>query len=272
VFRDLARLPEAAVRVLRGQGGRKPLRAADILAEWSARGVPEARVPAVALAAALAGGDARRKVGAPVISVSGGRWVPAEWVAGEEIAALERKVDAAAVQHASVLRRTILRRLGEMPAAAFQQVVVALLAAMGFRDLRPFDEPAAPADRVAPAGAGDALLLRARMPYGPAEVEVVVLVVRTAPGRFVGDEQIAGLRGRMPRTGACGGVVVTTGRIGDVARRDLTPPNAIPLLAIEHDALADRLLEHRIGIVARCLEVPMVDPDVFGQAGEPDRG
>jgi len=244
---------------------RRPLRAAEILAQWASRNVPEGRMPPAALAVALTAADAASRVGAPLLGLSGGRWVPTEWAWGDETAALERKIGEAAAQHLAAVRRTMLRRLCELPLAAFQQTVVALLAAEGFRDIRALED-------VAPNG-GDPLLLRARMPYGPAEISMIVLVVRGAPGKFVSEEQVAALRGRLPRTGACGGAIVTTGRVSDVARRDLVPPNAIPLLAIEHEALAERLLAHRIGMRVRCLEVPALDPELFGGGvGEGDRG
>jgi hypothetical protein len=260
---DLGRVAEGALRLLRGQSQHRSMRANEILAAWASRGAPEAKLPPAALAAALGAADASTRVGAGLVSLTGGRWAPTEWAWGDEPAALEKKVAEAAAQHLAAVRRTLLRRLAEMPLAAFQQIVVALLAAEGFRDIRPVED--------APANGGDPLLLRARMPYGPAEIAMVVLVVRGAPGRFVTEEQVAALRGRLPRTGACGGAIVTTGRVSDMARRDLVPPNAIPLLAIEQEALADRLLGHRIGVRVRCLEVPALDPDALGGLGEGDR-
>lgn len=260
---DLGRVAETALRWLRGGSGRRPLRVAELLAQWSGRGMPEGRLPAAAVTAALAAADAGVRVGSSLVGVSSGRWAPTEWAWGEEVAVLERRVGEAVAQHQAALRRTVLRRLAELPLPAFQQLVVALLAAEGFRELRAMDEP---------AGAPDALLLRGRMPYGPAEIAMVVLVVRAAPGRFIGEDQAAVLRGRLSRTGACGGAIYTTGRVSDAARRDLVPPNAIPLLAVEHEALVDRLLAHRIGIRVRTLELPVLDPDVYGTLPEPERG
>jgi hypothetical protein len=254
---------ETTLRWLRGGSGRRPLRVAELLAQWSGRNMPEGRLPPAAVAAALAAADAGVRAGGSLVGVSNGRWAPTEWAWGEEVAALERRVGEAVTQHQAALRRTVLRRLAEMPLPAFQQLVVALLVAEGFRELRPMDEP---------TGAPDALLLRGRMPYGPAEIAMVVLVVRAAPGRFIGEEQAVALRGRLPRTGACGGAIYTTGRVSDAARRELVPPNAIPLLAVEHEALVDRLLLHRIGIRSRSLELPAMDPDVYGTLPEADRG
>jgi hypothetical protein len=253
---DLGRAAEAVLRLLRSQGGRRPLRLPEILAQLASRGFPEGKLPPPALAAVLAGADGSSRVGAPFVGLSGGRWAAAEWVWGDESAALERRIGEAVGPYLAALRRAILRRLAEMPLPTFQQIIAALLAAEGFRDIRPLEDAA--------ANGGEQLLLRARMPYGPAEISMIVLVVRGAPGRFISEDQVAILRGRLPRTGACGGAIVTLGRVSDAARRDLVPPNAIPLLAVEHDALAERLLAHRIGVRARCLEVPALDPDVFG--------
>jgi hypothetical protein len=253
---DLGRAADAVLRVLRSQGGRRPLRLPEILAQLASRGYAEGKLPSPALAAALAAADGSSRVGAPFVGLSGGRWAPAEWVWGDESAALERKIGEAVPPYLAALRRAILRRLAEMPLPSFQQIIVALLAAEGFRDIRPLEDTA--------GNGGEQLLLRARMPYGPAEISMIVLVVRGAPGRFVSEDQVAILRGRLPRTGACGGAIVTLGRVSDAARRDLVPPNAIPLLAVEHEALAERLLAHRIGVRVRCLEVPALDPDVFG--------
>lgn len=259
---DLGRLAETALRWLRGRSGRQPLRVADLLAQWSARNMPEGRLSPASVAAALAAADGGVRVGSSLVAVSGGRWAPSEWVWGEEVAAQDRRVGEAVTQHQAALRRFLLRRLADLPLPAFQQIVVALLVAEGFRDLRPVDEP---------VGA-ESLLLRGRMPYGPAEIPMVVLVVRASPGRFLGEEQAAALRGRLPRTGACGGAIYTTGRLSDAARRDLVPPNSIPLLAVEHEALVDRLVAHRIGMCVRTVELPVPDPDLYGTLPEPERG
>jgi hypothetical protein len=260
---DLGRAAEVALRWLRGGSSRRPLRVGELLAQWNGRGMPEGRMPPAALASALAAADAGVRVGSSLVGLSGGRWAPTEWAWGDEVAALERRVGEAVAQHQAALRRTVLRRLSELPLAVFQQLTIALLAAEGFRELRPMDEP---------AGSPESLLLRGRMPYGPAEIAMVVLVVRAAPGRFIGEDQAAALRGRLPRTGACGGAIYTTGRLSDAARRDLVPPNAIPLLAVEHEALVERLLAHRIGIRSRVVELPALDPDVFAALSEPERG
>lgn len=259
---DLGRLAETALRWLRRSPQRRPLRVAELLAQWSGRNMAEGRLSPASVAAALAAADAGTRVGSSLVGLSGGRWAPAEWAWGEEVAAQERRVGEAAAQHQAALRRFVLRRLAELPLPAFQQIVVALLAAEGFRELRPLDEP---------AGA-ESLLLRGRMPYGPAEIPMIVLVVRAAPGRFLAEEQAAALRGRLPRTGACGGAIYTTGRLSDAARRDLVPPNSIPLLAVEHEALVERLLAHRIGIRVRSLELPVPDPELYGTLPEPERG
>ncbi|NMC68492.1 MAG: hypothetical protein GYA57_00320, partial [Myxococcales bacterium] len=259
---DLGRLAETALRWLRRSPQRRPLRVAELLAQWSGRNMAEGRLSPASVAAALAAADAGTRVGSSLVGLSGGRWAPAEWAWGEEVAAQERRVGEAAAQHQAALRRFVLRRLAELPLPTFQQIVVALLAAEGFRELRPLDEP---------AGA-ESLLLRGRMPYGPAEIPMIVLVVRAAPGRFLAEEQAAALRGRLPRTGACGGAIYTTGRLSDAARRDLVPPNSIPLLAVEHEALVERLLAHRIGIRVRSLELPVPDPELYGTLPEPERG
>jgi len=222
--------------------------------------MPEGRLSPACVAAALGAADGGMRIGCSLVRLSGERWVPAEWAWGEEVAALERRVGEAAAQHQAAVRRFVLRRLAELPLPAFQQMVVALLVAEGFRELRSLDEPVGP----------ESLLLRGRMPYGPAEIPMVVLVVRVAPGRFLAEDQVAALRGRLPRTGACGGAIYTTGRLSDAARRDLVPPNSIPLLAVEHEALVERLLVHRIGIRVRSFELPVPDPELYGTLPEPE--
>lgn len=257
---DMSRLAETALRWLRRSPNRRPLALADLLAQWKGQKMGEARLPAASVATALAAADAGARVGSSLVGVSGGRWAPAEWVWGEEVAAQERRIGEAVAQHRAALRRFVLRRLTEMPLPAFHQIVVALLAAEGFRDLRPLHEP---------AGA-KSLLLRARMPYGPAEIPMMVLVVRGVPGRLIEERQTAPLRERLPRTGAWGAAIYTTGLLSDAARHDLVPPNAIPLLVVEHEALVDRLVAHRIGMRLRSLEVPVPDPDLFGTLAEPE--
>ena len=257
---DLGRAAESALRLLRSLGGRRPLRAGEILSQWNSRGAPEGKMPPAALAAALASADGSQRVGGPLVGLPGGRWAPAEWVWGDDAASIERRLGETTAQYLAALRRTILRRLGDMPLAAFQQVAVALLAAEGFRDIRPMEDAA--------ANGADQLLLRARMPYGPAEISMVVLVVRGTPGKLVGEDQVATLRGRLPRTGASGGAILTLGRVSDVARRDLVPPNAIPLLAIEYEAFAERMLERGVGVRSRCLPLPALDPEILGPFGD----
>jgi hypothetical protein len=244
---------EAVLRALRGSRGRRPLRPAEILQEWKGRGGPESRFSRAELLAALALGDAAQRAGAPVVSLPGSRWAPADWLLGDDAAALERKAVEATERHRAVVGRLLLKRLAEMPAADFQTIAAALLRAEGFRELRPLDRP--------PAGPG--LLLRGRRPYGPAEVDAIVLVLQLPPNRFVPEDQIAGLRGLLPRAGAGSGVIVTTGRVGELAHRDLAPPNAVPLLALEQDALVERLVLHRIGIRFRTLELSLPDPELF---------
>ncbi|MDI7269551.1 MAG: hypothetical protein QME96_16300, partial [Myxococcota bacterium] len=243
-----------------GSGAAGALTVAEIMREWAARRSAEADTPLPAVEAGLARADAGRRLGGTLHALSGGRWATLESASGDEVAACEQRTLAAVTQQEAAVRRVLLRRLMELPAPAFHEAAISLLAAEGFRDIEPVAGPTPDAH----GGRNEARLLRARASFGPAEIAAMVLVARVPPGKLVPSEQIALLRGRLPEVGACQGVIVTTGRIAESMHRDLVPPNAVPLLAIEQDDLLARLVRHGIGVRMRTADVPVLDPEAFG--------
>lgn len=149
--------------------------------------------------------------------------------------------------------KQLRRRLGELGTGALELVVVGLLEATGHRDLRP----------VRRGREGSTLLARKR--EGSLEARVVVRLVRTS--REVSRNDLQELRKEIALQNAQLGLLIAAGELGRDARTEALLPGAWVQLWTG-DALAERMVEKRIGMQVATVDLHDVDETFLRKARE----
>src|SRR5690606_29284788 len=139
-----------------------------------------------------------------------GRLALTEWYLPTEAARLERDARRASMAQREVVHRAFLRKLGELPTAAFAELMATWLNAEGVSALRAVRRP---------GRSGVELHLAGTIRRGQEEVRIAILVLRD--GRDLRAERIVEIRGALHHYGnAAMAWVVTTGRVEPQAREE----------------------------------------------------
>lgn len=165
------------------------------------------------------------------------------------------KLAALDEQRRTVLR-TLRRRIASLDVGALERVSVALLEAMGFRELN-----MARRNKEGP-------LYLARHRWGAGELRYAVRVLR--PGRDIGRSEVQELRKDVSHFSAQIGIVFGAAECSREAKAEANVPGATPVMLYGNEALAETLIETGLGVSRRMIEWLEYDESFFVSVGAGD--
>jgi hypothetical protein len=242
---------------------RKPVthaRAAELLiSKGRLAGSPASLAPTVA-AAVRADGLRRGALGARFRQVDG-LLALTEWYLPKSVAKHEREAREAAEKQRSRVHRAFLRKLEDLPAAGFAELVATWLNAEGVGSLRAVRRP---------GSSGVELHLAGTLRRGQEEVHVALLVLRD--GKDLDAQRIVEIRGALHHYGnASAAWVVTTGRVGKKAREEVEVAGAPPCVLYDGDALAEAMESRGVGLCSVSVPLAAIDLSLLDALrGEPE--
>jgi restriction endonuclease Mrr len=185
--------------------------------------------------------------------VVGNRVGLSEWLLDGELLRLEREIISLSERYREAMRRTLARKLQEIPHRAVGELVVLLLERLGVTDLT----------AVRRTGAhGAELHLSGKAAAAGGEMRVAIVVRRD--GREIGRERVTELRGALHHYGpAHAGWLITTGQVLSGAREEASANGAAPVSLWDGAALARLCEEHGIGVSFTRVSLPVPDADLF---------
>jgi hypothetical protein len=173
-----------------------------------------------------------------------------DWAMGPDLARLEIDVMAAVERYREAARRTMLRRIQELPGHAFVELALLTLERIGMVNIRPIRRAGSP---------GGEAHFAAIHRTGSDEIRTGIIVRKD--GREIGRERVSDLRGALHHYGnATGGWLITTGQVLSGAREEAATANAAPI-ALYDGLTFCRLLEDNDVAVIRT-RFPVAIPDL----------
>ncbi len=267
----------------RGAERKRPLVAAEAVFEWLAQrqsGAPLAEVAAdfsakgliseglannlPSLTAALLEDNRRRTEAGrkPAFIVDGERVTLVEFPSPAALTEVERSPQtplgrpAAAASLVAEGRRACVRalrsRLADLETAGFEHVCAALLEKMGMRDLRVAKR------------SKDGPLYLARQRWGVSDLRVAVKLVRGR--REIGRADVTELRKDLAHYSAQMAMLLAPGEAGREARADASAAAQAPVALFAGEALAEELVDLRVGVSVEVVEIADVDEAFFAAA------
>ncbi len=150
--------------------------------------------------------------------------------------------------------RQVRRRLCALDLAALERAAVALLDAQGYRELN-----------LVRRSVKEGPLYLARRKWGSGELRYVVRVFPA--GREIARAQVQELRRDLARYSAQLGIAFATGECSREAKSEGNLPGTAPVLLYGAEAFGEALVETRLGVHERVLEVPEYDDAFFASLG-----
>ncbi|MET4697268.1 restriction system protein [Constrictibacter sp. MBR-5] len=170
----------------------------------------------------------------------------------------EEQIEAAYQAVQSALRTELLERIAQNSPAFFEQVIVALLVAMGYGGSH--RNAAAQLGRSGDGGV-DGVINEDRLGLD----RVYVQAKRYASGNTVGRPDVQAFVGSLVGLGATKGVFVTTSSFSPQAV-DFVRHLSQRVILIEGQRLADLMIEHGVGVrLSRAIEFKRLDEDFFAE-------
>lgn len=214
---------------------------------------------ATQLAAALRGDNLRRQGQGlrPRFRFSNGRVAPTEWILGPDLVRMEQEAQMAIDRYRDTARRTLLRRIQELPGHAFVELALVALEKCGMSNLK--------------------LVKRAGSPGGEAHFAAVHRTgsddIRTAivirkDGREIGRERVADLRGALHhydvgRGPAVVGWLITTGQVLSGAREEAGATSAPPIALYDGLGFCKLLEDQEVGVVRTRMTIAIPDLELL---------
>ncbi|MBC7173958.1 MAG: restriction endonuclease, partial [Polyangiaceae bacterium] len=240
-----------ALESLGGQRPRPLSRVADeLVRRGRLSGDPAALVPT--LAAAARADDAKREARQhrPRFRLHGDEVGLLEWALPPEAARVEREVEQAARKQRDFVRRAFIRRLSELPTAAFMELLATWLNVVGVTALRGIRRP---------GSSGGELHLAGLLKQGPLETPLAIVIVRD--GGSIGREKVVEIRGGLHHYGSASAAwLITLGQVLSGAREEASAAGAVPCALFDGQELARSMEEARVGL--RTYVVPVVGLDI----------
>jgi restriction endonuclease Mrr len=205
--------------------------------------------------ASLRADNARRAAAGqrPRFKISDRRIAPSDWSLDNETLRLERELLQGAERYREHVRKTVLRKLQELPQRSVGELILVLLERVGYSDFQTVKRPGT-------HGAELHLSGRLSLPHGEYRAALVI----RRDGREIGRERVTELRGALHHYGpAQVGCLITTGQALSGAREEASAPNATPVNLIDGLALVRMCEDEGIGVVRTNLNLPVPDVDLF---------
>ena len=189
--------------------------------------------------------------GAPGVGLTG-------WYHSRELVQRERDAMRGLDRYVEQVRRSFLRKLGDLPAGGFAELLATWLNYEGVGALRGVRRPGSSGTEMHFAG------VRRR---GPEEVRIGILVLRGARedgAAPVGRERVTELRGSAHHYGNATELwIVTTGAVQSGAREEASAQATVPVALFDGLTLAQCMEQARIGMTPVAVLVPSLDLDLF---------
>ena len=181
--------------------------------------------------------------------LTGGRWALWEWGIGGDAADLGLRVEEAADRQRDATRRKLHRKLAELPAPTFEQIVVLLLGKLGYGNV----------DIVGRVEGETHFVARERRGVA----DVVVAVVGRRDQRELTPERVAALRGVLHRFEASQGWILTTGPVSTAAREEAGAPVVAQVVVTDGLGLGRLCQEQGVGVCDVAVRTTYLDLDFF---------
>ena len=176
-----------------------------------------------------------------------------DWYLPKEAARAQQDARKAASRLRELVHRAFLKKLADLPAAGFAELIATWLNAEGIGGLRAVRRP---------TSSGNELHLAGVRRRGQEEVRVAILVMRGR--RELAADRIVEIRGALHHYGnASEAWVVTTGRLAEACRAELGAAGVPPCTAFDGDALAAAMEQRGVGLRAVTLPVCALDLELL---------
>jgi restriction endonuclease Mrr len=221
------------------------------------RGRLQADIPqgqALLEAAARADNLRRQSTGQrPRFRIGDRRVALTDWATDTELQRIERDLYAVVERYKEQAKRSLLRRIQELPQRSFGELALLLLERVGFTELCPVRRPGTH---------GAELHLTGRL-LGPSG-EMRTAVVLRRDGREIGRERVTELRGALHHYGpANAGWLITAGQVLSGAKEEANAVGAAPVHLVDGMGLVRLMEEHAIGTSRITLNLPVADIELL---------
>lgn len=251
-------LADATVMILSGfdrtQG---PVQARSIVDALLRRGrlTGDAMTASAQLTAALRADNLRRQANGQrprFRFAQGPRVALTDWALSSDLVRLELEAISAVERYREAARRTMLRKLQELPGHALIELVLLGLERVGMSNVRAVRRAGAP---------GGEAHFAATHRTGTDEIRTAIVVRKD--GREIGRERVSDLRGALHHYGpASAGWLITTGQVLSGAREEAGAP-AAPIALFDGIALCRLLEESDVGVIRTRLTTAIPDLELY---------
>ncbi len=181
---------------------------------------------------------------------NGQRVALTDWGLGPDLARLELDVMAAIERYRETARRTMLRRLQELPGHAFLELALFALERAGMVNIRAVRRAGSP---------GGEAHFAAIHKTGTDEIRTAIILRKD--GREIGRERVTDLRGALHHYGpASAGWLITTGQVLSGAREEAAAMSAPPIALYDGVSFARLLEDNDVGVIKT--RFPIAIPDL----------
>jgi hypothetical protein len=175
-----------------------------------------------------------------------------DWALSGEVVRLELDAIAAIERYREAARRTMLRKLQELPGHALIELVLLGLERVGMSNIRTVRRAGAP---------GGEAHFAAVHRTGTDEIRTAIVVRKD--GREIGRERVSDLRGALHHYGpAAAGWLITTGQVLSGAREESGAP-AAPIALFDGIALCRVLEENDVGVIRTRFTTAIPDLELY---------
>ena len=182
-----------------------------------------------------------------------GRVALTDWAMGPDLVRLELDVMAAVERYREASRRTMLRRLQELPGHAFIELALLGLERVGMVNLRAVRRAGSPGGEAHFAGI-----------HRTGADEIRTAIVIRKDGREIGRERVSDLRGALHHYGpATAGWLITTGQVLSGAREEATSLTAPPIALFDGVSFCRLLEDHDVGVIRTRFPVAIADLELL---------
>ncbi len=207
------------------------------------------------LTAALRADNLRRQANGqrPRFRFSAGpRVALTDWALSQEVVRLELEAINAIERYREAARRTMLRKLQELPGHALIELVLLGLERVGMTNIRTVRRAGAP---------GGEAHFAAVHRTGTDEIRTAIVVRKD--GREIGRERVSDLRGALHHYGpASAGWLITTGQVLSGAREEAGAP-AAPITLFDGMSLCRMLEENDVGVIRTRFTTAIPDLELY---------
>jgi restriction endonuclease Mrr len=186
------------------------------------------------------------------MSNQGSRLALTDWSLSSDLVRLELDAIAAIERYREAARRSMLRKLQELPGHALIELMLLALERVGMSNIRTVRRAGAP---------GGEAHFAAVHRTGSDEIRTAIVVRKD--GREIGRERVSDLRGALHHYGpASAGWLITTGQVLSGAREESSAP-AAPIALFDGIAVCKLLEDNDVGVVRTRLTTAIPDLELF---------